>query len=380
MNKKIKIAFLIPVLKGGGAERNVVNLINNLDENLYEIILISGNVGSGLESDAKENIRIINMKCSGLLGMFFKIPRCLKKEKPDILVSALPHVNTIAAMVKYFFFTSIRLVLTEHTTPSLLPRTARTLSKRLGSRFVLPLFMRYFYPVADAVICVSEGVKNDLISIIGKLAYVKVIYNPVFSDSIGNLSKEKIIDERGIFSAGRPVAIAVGRLIKAKDYPTLLRAFKLVSDFFPASLVILGEGPEEKRLKDFADSLGIAKNVFFLGFKANPYKYMTNSSVFVLSSIREGFGNVIVEAMACGTPVVATDCMSGPNEIIENNISGLLVPAENENVLAEAILSIFKNPDLAASLSVAGKKRAEYFSIQKSVQEYEKTFNEIINK
>jgi glycosyltransferase involved in cell wall biosynthesis len=124
--------------------------------------------------------------------------------------------------------------------------------------------------------------------------------------------------------------------------------------------------------------LDIADNIAFLGYQDNPYKYMKRASVFVLSSLQEGFGNVIVEAMACGAPVVATDCKSGPGEIIQDGINGLLVPVQDEEALAAAMLKILENPALAETLSSEGKKRAEFFSVKNSAQKYGEVFQELV--
>ena len=377
MDRK-RIFFLIPVLNGGGAERNIINIIKNLHNPDYDFTVVTGNMGGNLESELGKDVKIINMDKSTILGLFLGIKKVLKQEKPDILVSALPHMNTISMMAKSFSFSKTKMVLTEHTTVSSLSTTARSLLKRLEVRFVLPILMKTYYRASDKIICVSEGVKEDLSLIIGKLAQMQVIYNPVFDESILNLAKGSLGEDQYIFQGAYPVIIAVGRLVKAKDYPNLLNAFKKVLSIKKAILLILGEGPEEKYLKNLVNQLKIYNDVVFLGFKKNPYKYMAHSALFVLSSKREGFGNVIVEAMACGTPVVSTNCKSGPLEIIEDGVNGLLVVPENHIDLADAILKVLNNPDLANKLSLNGFERSKYFSIEKSVKEYENVFNKLM--
>ena len=377
MDRK-RIFFLIPVLNGGGAERNIINIIKNLHNPDYDFTVVTGNMGGNLESELGKDVKIINMDKSTILGLFLGIKKVLKQEKPDILVSALPHMNTISMMAKSFSFSKTKMVLTEHTTVSSLSTTARSLLKRLEVRFVLPILMKTYYRASDKIICVSEGVKEDLSLIVGKLAQMQVIYNPVFDESILNLAKGSLGEDQYIFQGAYPVIIAVGRLVKAKDYPNLLNAFKKVLSIKKAILLILGEGPEEKYLKNLVNQLKIYNDVVFLGFKKNPYKYMAHSALFVLSSKREGFGNVIVEAMACGTPVVSTNCKSGPLEIIEDGVNGLLVVPENHIDLADAILKVLNNPDLANKLSLNGFERSKYFSIEKSVKEYENVFNKLM--
>lgn len=370
----------MPVLKGGGAERSIINLASNLDRDKYDISIVAGNIAENIQLDTSKNIRIFNLESSGLPTLFIKLIKYLKEEKPDILVSALPHINTISMMAKKFSGVGTLIVLTEHTIISLIPSTARTWVRKIGARFILPHLMGFFYPKADAVICVAKGVMDDLARLVGRLPTMEVIHNPVFDDNIITLSQEPIGQEQNFFNGGKPFIIAVGRLVKAKNYPSLLKAFRIVLKIITADLVILGDGPEEDKLKKMAVDLGVADNVKFLGFKPNPYKYMSRASVFALSSIREGFGNVIVEAMACGAPVVAADYNSGPSEIIEDGVNGLLVDPQNEKALAEAIIKILKDKDLAKILSDNGRARAKYFSVEKSVKEYEKVFERLLVK
>jgi glycosyltransferase involved in cell wall biosynthesis len=166
-----------------------------------------------------------------------------------------------------------------------------------------------------------------------------------------------------------PVILAVGRLTKAKDYPTLFRAFSLVRQVRPAKLLILGEGEERSNLERLAIELGIQNDVSMPGFVDNPFAFMAKASVFVLSSAWEGFGNVLVEALACGCPVVATDCRSGPREILDNGRYGRLVPVGDHEALAKAILETLDNPDFPADRQTR-LQRAMEFSIDAAVDKY----------
>ena len=175
-----------------------------------------------------------------------------------------------------------------------------------------------------------------------------------------------------------PIILAVGRLTKAKDYPTLLRAFALISKKKKVRLVILGEGEERKSLKNLVRGLDISENIAFLGFQKNPYKYMQKANIFVLSSKREGFPNVLVEAMACGVSVVSTDCQSGPNEIIKNGENGVLVPVGDEKTLAETETTSRGACVQREKFWIEGKRKAQDFTAEKSIKEYEKLFEEVL--
>ena len=164
--------------------------------------------------------------------------------------------------------------------------------------------------------------------------------------------------------------VACGRLAAQKDYPSLLRAFKLILNERSATLRILGTGELRSRLDELSTELGIQEHVVFLGFESNPYKYFVSADIFVMSSIFEGFGNVVVEAMMCGTPVVVTDCPFGPGEILESGKVGELVPVGKPEVLAEKVLKLASNPELMARRTGLGKLRAEDFTVQRIGERY----------
>jgi glycosyltransferase involved in cell wall biosynthesis len=199
------------------------------------------------------------------------------------------------------------------------------------------------------------------------------------TEDLCELSKESI-EHPWFDNSAVPVVLAAGRLSKAKDYPTILEAVSLILKEKKVYFAILGEGEERKNLENIIQELGIKNNVVLLGFQKNPYKYMAKTTIFALSSVLEGFPTVLVEAMACGAPVVSTDCQAGPNEIIDNGKNGFLVPIKNPKALAQAILKLINDSDLRKKFSEEGKKRAQNFSAERSAKEYEKLFLELLNK
>jgi len=360
-----KISFFISTLEGGGAERNVINIINNLNRDKYIIDLVLGKARGVFMDQIPTDVSVFNLNTSYGFILFFKLIGYFRKEKPDIFISSFPHINIISLVARKVSLVKTKVVITEHGIVSLLSTTARSFTRRLVARFILPLAIKMVYPSANAIICVSKGVAEDLSKMIK--SQMDVIYNPIVSDDLYKLAEEE-------YSFGNiPTIIMVGRLTKVKDYPNLLKAFNLVLKQKEARLVILGEGPEEGNIERLTKELGLSEKVILLGFQKNPYKYMKGASVFVLSSFHEGFGNVIVEAMACGTPVISTNC-SGPSEIIENGKSGLLVPVGDSKALAEAIIKVLNNDH---NFSEEGKKRAQSFSIKESVKQYEEVFDRL---
>jgi len=377
-SKKIKIAFFLPNLEGGGAERNVVNLLNNLNKEKYDLSIVLGKKEGAFIGEIPEYVSLVNfgLKSSYSLVLFLKLIKYFRQEKANIFVSAFPRFNIISLLARIFSGSKIKIIITEHTTFSFLPLTAKVISHKLFARFPLPVLIKSIYPKADAIICVSKGVAIDLCKFIHCLDKIRVVYNPITNQKIKDLAEEEI-NHPWFFDSQIPIILAIGRLAKTKDYPNLIGAFKKILDKMPANLVILGEGSEREKLEKLAYKLGLSNNIAFLGFQSNIYKYIKRASVFVLSSLQEGFGNVIIEAMACGTPVVSTDCLSGPREIIEHGKNGILVPVADKEILAMAIINVLNSPELRNKFSEAGEKRAEHFSIEKSVKEYERIFNTI---
>ena len=167
--------------------------------------------------------------------------------------------------------------------------------------------------------------------------------------------------------SGPPLIVSIGRLHRQKDFPTLFTAFARLLEHRPARLLVLGKGPQLSELSKLAGELGISRHVDFPGFVDNPYAFLARARLFVQSSRHEGFGNVLVEAMACGCPVVATDCPSGPSEILENGRWGQLVPVGDPAALAEAMARAMDAPPRRDAL----RDRASFFSVERAVSRYE---------
>lgn len=368
-----KIIFFLPSLEAGGTERNVVNLANAMNLDGYEVLLILGEKKGDFVQELNPGIPIIDVCAPHSMGLFFALVKFFKTHNEGIFVSAFPRINIIVLAAKIFSGFSGKVIVTEHSVFSMLPIISRNAWRGAFARVFMPWLAKMLYPRADAIICVSEGIAKDLASIIGRDIKINVIYNPIISDTVYALA-DSPVDHSWFFDPNVPVILAAGRLVACKDYPTLLAAFALLVKQRPVRLVILGDGPEKKSLEKLTEKLGLSRQVSFLGFKENPYAYMKKASVFVLSSLQEGFGNVIIEAMACGVPVVATDCPVGPGEIITHRENGILVPVQDPKELARVVLEILSNPSLRQVLSVGGKVRAELFSVKRGVLEYEKIF------
>jgi glycosyltransferase involved in cell wall biosynthesis len=293
--------------------------------------------------------------------------RYLQREQPCALLAATPYLNLGAVWAK-------RLANATRTRISVSER--HNLSFRIQSKprqRALPPLIRRTYAMADAIVAVSKTVADDLGSVAGIPRHsITTIYNPVVTPNLSSRACETT-DHPWFAPGAPPVVLSVGRLAPVKDFPSLVRAFARVRAVRDARLMILGEGkdaPETARrraeLMALATELGIASDVDLPGFAQNPLAYMARAAVFALSSTWEGFGNVLVEALACGCPVVSTDCPSGPAEILDRGRYGRLVPVGDAAAMAEAILATLDAPPDPNVL----RARGALFSADRAVESY----------
>jgi glycosyltransferase involved in cell wall biosynthesis len=356
-----KIAFFLPSLVGGGAERVCVNLAAGfLDEGLEVDFVLARAVGPLLKV-VPVGAHTLDLSAKRTLAALFPLAAYLRRERPSALIAAPAHANLIAVWAKLLARVSTRVVITVHNTTSQSVSNIHKLQEKL-----YPFLLRLFQQAAHAIVAVSAGAADDLAQLTGiPRKRITVIYNPVVNSGIDRL-KTAPLNHPWFAERSVPVVLAAGRLTVQKDYPTLLRAFAILRQRRPARLVILGEGAQLSELKSLASDLDIIPDLDMLGFVDNPYAFMSRCAVFVLSSAWEGFGIVLVEALACGTQVVSTDCQSGPAEILENGRYGRLVPVGDHVAMAEAIETALDHPLPPEALQA----RARAFSVESAVKKY----------
>jgi glycosyltransferase involved in cell wall biosynthesis len=366
---KKKVLFFLSSLSGGGAERTVVNIINNLDREKFELLLVLGSKKNNDYIDfVDKNITIKYLNHSRVRYCLYDLIKVIKEEQPSLLFTTLIHNNIIVSLARVLSLRKIPVIVREANN--------RIQSGKVSRINKLSTFLTYNY-LAKKVIALSNGVKEDLVNNFKvNKDKIEVIYNPIEVGKIKQLSNEKIDDLK--FNNDEMTIIAVGRLVEQKDYPTLLKAFSIVTKSVKSRLVILGKGPLENELKQLTKKLNISNKVIFLGFKENPYKYMKKADIFVLSSKWEGFGHVIVEAMVCGTSVISTDCKSGPGEIIGDDKYGILTPVGDHDALAENIINLLMDDEKRNKLCEKGLKRAEEFDAKTIVKRYETVFEKVL--
>ncbi len=294
-------------------------------------------------------------RCVGALANY------LTSARPDALLSGKTHSNLAALWARELSQSRTRVVVSERT------HLSEQISRKRAGRWrgVAPLVAR-MYPRADAITSVSDGVSDDLAAATGiDRKRIDTLYNPIDLERIRRLAAEPA--NHAWLDGGEPVVLATGRLVRQKGFTTLLEAFAKIGATNPGlRLVILGEGDERKRLTSAIERLGLRERVSLPGYVANPYAFMSRARVFVLSSVWEGLPGALIEALACGCPVVSTDCPSGPREILADGRYGDLVPVGDPDALAHAILRGLAHPPAPEPL----RDRAEGFAADAAIDRY----------
>lgn len=355
--QEVRISIFIPSLTVGGAQRVALNLANGFVDRGFQVDLVLQEAVGAFLRQVDARVRVVDLKSPGIVGRLCGLVRYLKREQPTVLLSILDNVNA-ASVAKRLSGVPTRIIISLHIN---LPEPVQSLKT-----LVKPFLIRHSYQLADGVVAVSRGVADNISSVTGLSAHqIHVISNPIIPPSSLDFSPTKVCHPW--FEPGQlPVILSAGRLVKDKDFSTLIRAFAIVRQQISCRLIILGNGEQRPQLEALIRGLGIDSSVVLPGIVENPYPYMASASVFVLSSVIEAFGNVLIEAMAVGTPVVATNCGSGPTEILEAGKYGQLVAIANPVQLAGAILTTLRNPPDAEAL----KQRAKVFELDQIVDQY----------
>lgn len=380
-----RIALVLRALDGGGMQRCMLELGEAFATAGCDVHLLVGDPEGPMRSRLPAAINLVSLAAQSplaarvaalrLLGrdalplIGVSSPRMLRhlaglalelrRLRPQAVLAMGTQSNLAVLWARELAGLATRVVLCECTTLS----TAASRSRRRFRR-AYPMLVARHYAAADAIVAVSQAVAEDLAACTWlPRSAITVIPNWVTTEVAA--ARDPAPDHPW-FADGVPLVLAVGRLHWQKDFATLVRAFALLRRRRPARLVVLGEGPERGYLQRLAEASGVAADVEFTGFVANPFVWMARAAVLAVTSVSEGFGNVIVEALACGLPVVATDCPGGPREILDGGRYGTLVPVGDAAALAEAMGRVIANPPAAAML----KRRAADFSLAAASSRY----------
>lgn len=368
----MKICFVIPTLTGGGAERVAVTVLSALDGARHERVLYLFSGAEGVYFDRiAPGVRVVVATKRSWFARLFELARFLRSAQPDIVMPFLSYfITAIAARAAGI---SARVVFNQGTPTTGFLDDPDFSWKKPWRRRVFAVMTRWFYRRADAVVVTSQGVADDLATRYGvPRDKMRVLHNPVDLEAIAAAAVEPIDSPEG----QGPVVVAAGRLAGVKNYPLLIDAVALVAgEGAPLRAWILGDGPDRSRLEQLARDRGVGDRVRFLGFQANPWRFIARADVFVLTSSYEGFGNVLIEAMACGTPVVATRS-PGTVEIVEHEKNGLLVDHDAQAV-AGAVNRLLGDGGLRSCVVAAGRAHVEHYAVPKVAARYEQLFKEL---
>ncbi|GGA64663.1 N-acetylgalactosamine-N,N'-diacetylbacillosaminyl-diphospho-undecaprenol 4-alpha-N-acetylgalactosaminyltransferase [Ornithinibacillus halotolerans] len=369
--KKKKVLFFIYQMGAGGAARTILNIVNHLDRKQFEPILVTLNYNGSYESYLHDDIKFIKLHTKRLRSAIIPLAKLIRKEKIDLVFSTIPNYNIVAILARLLSFSKAKNIVRE---AAFLGGTTRS---NLKLRFV-----GWIYKFSSRVISLSKGVKENIIA-----RYhvpeekITVIYNPVDIGVIEkNIENGQIHDDhKHIFDGQSKVIITAGRLVNDKDHQTLIEAFANVQPKLNTKLVILGEGELEAQLKKQVQALNIEDHVYFLGFMENPYVYFAHADLFVLSSLKEGFGHVLAEALATGVPIVSTACRPGAVEVLNDGEYGKLCEIGNANDMAEKMYDVLSltNDERFAMIN-KGLSRANQFAASEIVKQYEEVFRQTL--
>lgn len=364
MTEQRPLAFYVPSLTVGGAERVTVTIANGLAEQGYNVDLLVSFSEGAFKKEVCDAVRLIDLETPSIpgIGIGAAVPalrRYIKTESPSMIFSQMTYANDICLVAHGLAGSDAVAVPTIHNTLGVQEapkeKFVEWLAGQLSSR-------------ADQFVAVSEGAAESIVEHVGVAPEdVTVLHNPIPVEEIRMQSREPI-DHKWLDVPEYEVVLGVGRLEPQKNFSLFLEAFRRVHEARPQTrAIIVGQGSERDELEQLTRDLGISEKVSFAGYVDNPYGYMAGASVLAMSSVHEGLPTVLIEALACGCPVVSTDCPSGPYEILEGGEIGPLVPVGDDIALADAICATLEQPPETGRLV----DRARDFAPEAVLQDYE---------
>lgn len=372
-----RLALLISGLGLGGVQRTMLTLAGGLADRGLTVDLLVPDDRGPFRDQVPANVRLVNLSRWWLRAPFIRarkrrkallmapaIADYLRRERPTALLSASHYVNLGALWGRELAGTGTRLVISQRTQLSVAITNSRL--PLLRRRPLLAWMTRRYYPRADAIVAVSDGVADDLAAVAWlPRERVQTVYNPTDLDFIARRAAEPGAHP-WLSDGGAPVIVAVGRLAAQKDFATLLRAFARVRERRPARLLILGEGRLRPALEALVVELALGAAVAMPGYAENPFAALARADLYVMSSRYEGLPGALIQALACGCRVVSTDCPSGPAEILDHGRYGSLVPVGDVAALADAMFAALDTP----SDPQRQRERAALFSVPRAVDAY----------
>lgn len=355
------IAIYVPSMAGGGAERVAALLARGFAERGLRCDLVVGRAEGPNLAEVPPDVDVVDLRSRRVVRTLPGLVRYLRRARPGVLLAQPDRAAVVAWLAVALARSETRVFAGVHNTLSHAARNSRLLRDRIR-----PVLTRHLLVRTEGIVAVSEGSKSDLVLRVGvPPERIQVLHNPVVTDELYERAAEPL-DDPWFGPDEPPVVVGVGRLAPQKDFATLIRAFARARRGRPARLVLLGEGPERSTLQRLVAELGLSADVRLAGFAPNPYPYLGRADVLASSSRWEGLPTVLIEALALGTPVVATDCESGPREILEDGRLGSLVGIGDAAALGKAILDALDGDHDREAL----RRRGRDFTLDATIPAY----------
>jgi glycosyltransferase involved in cell wall biosynthesis len=374
-DRRLKVCFVIPSLAGGGAERVAVQVLNALDGDRWERSMYLFARSGPFLGDVAPAVRLESAGTSSRVGRWRGLRSFVRRARPDAVVAFLSYLSVLTATRAARVGT--RVIFDVETPVSAFLTDSEYRWSGRWNRRLFSAAMRIGCALADLIVATSRGVAEDLVDSFGApSARVHVVPNPVDLPAVAAAAQEPL--DRTIRALWQPpVIVAAGRLAEAKNYPLLIDAFALLRERIPASLFILGKGDEESALRQMIQARGLGDVVHLCGFQTNPWKYIARADVFALTSRYEGFGNVVVEAMACGVPIVATSS-PGTRDIVSSGVDGLLVERHEPAAVADALAQVLTDGELRTRMIETAWRKVERYRIESVALTYDRVLTEAL--
>jgi glycosyltransferase involved in cell wall biosynthesis len=360
--RRLRVIFFIPNLAGGGAERVLINLLKHLDRTQFDPHLVVSRSDGPHANSVPTDVLVTELASRNLWTVTPKLANAIRHLKPDVVVATTGGCGIPTVLAHRVARSRARLIVWER---SVLVGSGRGVKRRL-----LLNLKKILWPRVDLVTAVGTMVEEDIRRQTGlDQSKTRVLYSPILDQDLEHLGKMEVAHRW--FGEYVPIILCVARLVPLKDHETLLRGFARLLEEREVRLVLLGDGPLRRELEHLAEQLGISRSVWFAGFVKNPFKYMRRSSLLALTSLHEGMPGVVVQAMACGLPVVGTASPGGTPEIVQHEQTGLLIPMKDPDAFFEAACRLLDEPGFARQLADKAREYVTRFEVNTTIAAYE---------
>jgi len=375
----MKIMFILTTYEKGGVSTVARNLLHSMAEEKLNLVLLAERL-SGEHYPFEEGIKIIDLKVNAQRNFLFKMfnivrhlsamRRSIREESPDVIISFASQVNCYTLLsLSFGFRNKPKVIITEHSEEMFL-RSKNSGIRYEFSKIFYRTLMMFLYPRAEYIIAVSGTIARHVkrMPFVSK-KMVRTIHNPIVIDDIRKLSLRDDLESNIKYAT--PCVATISRLSSEKGVHFLIQGFKILLEKMDAHLVIIGGGVERPLLERMSKSLGIEEKVTFTGWMDNPFKHLKKTDIFVLPSLWEGFPMAVLEAMACGVPVVAADSSGGIREVIEDGVNGILIEPGSPVAIADSVYALLSNKEKMERMTREAYKGIEEFDVERIKKKYE---------